>query len=322
MIPPFFSERALKSLALAAGTLCLATLASAAPVLKERVQVTSPIVTVGDMFDNAGLLAEQALFRSPAPGTMGQVSIHSIRTAATKIGITDFENPGFASISVARSGIELDQTMLEQLVSDELRQRGVLRQGMSVSAFLNGQLSGLFAEDVPGAITLQNLRYIPSGSSFTARFILAGQPRPVDISGRLDFTIQAPHLVGSLPAGRILGPDDIEMRPLPLQFASTAGVPRLDQLIGKQLQRNMLDGAALRLQDVAEPVLIARNQIVTLYLKNGPLTLTVRGQALADAARGETVSVLNLLSNTVVQGIAANPGTVEVRATSERVASL
>lgn len=171
-------------------------------------------------------------------------------------------------------------------------------------------------------VTLTNLRYIPGTNQFSARFNLVGQARPVDISGRLDFSILTPHMVRALPAGSILQPGDIEMRQLPLQFANTTGATSLDQFIGRQLLRNQLDGSALRLADVAEPILITRNQIVTLFLKSGAMTLTVKGQALADAAKGQTVSVLNLMSNTVVQGVASDAGTVEISATSTRIASL
>ena len=43
----------------------------AAPVLRADITVSAPVVTVGDMFEDAGVLAEQPLFRSPLPGTTG-----------------------------------------------------------------------------------------------------------------------------------------------------------------------------------------------------------------------------------------------------------
>ncbi len=62
----------------------LATALEAAPVLKAEVSINRPIVTVGDMFDDAGLLAERGLFRAPAPGTTGIVSLEAVRAAAAK----------------------------------------------------------------------------------------------------------------------------------------------------------------------------------------------------------------------------------------------
>ena len=299
-----------------------ATGALGAPVLRDTISVVAPIVTVGDMFEDAGLMAEEALFRAPAPGTVGQVSIQSIRVATAKIGFEDFENPGFFNVRVARKGINVDLSTFEALIKEDLAAKGILRGEMSVTAFLNRELPIMFAQDSPTPVTLQNLRYIPANNRFSARFTLAGQPDPVDISGRLDFSVLAPHLVRAMPAGAVLKASDIEMRDVPLQFASTAGVPMLDQLIGRQLQRNQLGGAPLRLNDVSETILIARNEIVTIFLKSGPMTLTVKGQALEDASLGQSISILNLMSNKVVRGTATSEGTVQITATPTSVASL
>ena len=298
------------------------TVTLALPILKSDVTVTSRIVTVGDMFENAGNLSETALFRSPAPGTTGMVSLQSISSAASRIGILEFDNPGLLNVSVTRSGTLVDEGTFEELITQNLQETGVLRQGMNVSIFLNSAFTPIYVEDSPKPAVLSNFRYIAGDNRFSARFTLAGQNRSVDVSGRLDFTVLAPHLSRSMPLGSILKPKDIEMRAVPMQLSNGAGIPMPEQIIGKQLQRNMLGGAMIRNSDVAEPSLISRNEIVTLFLKSGPMTLTVKGRALDDAAKGETVSVLNLLSNTVVQGVALSPGTVEISTNSTLVASL
>ena len=311
-----------KFVALASSFVAMASISFAAPILKDNVVVISPIVTVGDMFEDAGIFAEHALFRSPAPGTTGQVSVQSIRIASAKIGIDNFENPGFFNVSVARKGINIDLATFETLIAADLTAKSVLRDGMSVNAFLSRDLPPLFAEDTGAPVSLTNLRYIPNTGRFSARFSLAGLSTPVDISGRLDFSVLTPHLVRALPSGSIIQPADLEMRNLPLQFANNIGVPTLDQLVGRQLRRNQLGGARLRQDDVIDPILIARNQIVTIFLKAGPMTLTVKGQALEDASSGKPISVLNLMSNTVVRGIATGPNSVEIQSTSTSVASL
>ena len=56
----------------------------AAPALKGDITVIAGVVTVGDMFDEAGLAAEDALFRAPKPGTTGNVSLADIRAAAAR----------------------------------------------------------------------------------------------------------------------------------------------------------------------------------------------------------------------------------------------
>ena len=61
----------------------------AAPVLKADIMVTGAIVTVGDMFDDAGAAAEEALFRAPLPGTSGLVGLADIDAASQYEAITE-----------------------------------------------------------------------------------------------------------------------------------------------------------------------------------------------------------------------------------------
>ncbi len=312
----------LKRLAIGLSAILVATPLFGAPVLRQNIVVVDSVVTVGDMFENAGALAETGLFRAPAPGTAGQVSVENIRLAIAKAGFTEFENPGFANVSVARSGVMVDAEALNSLIVADLTERGLLAGGTNVNAMFDEQPGELFAARTDNPIVLQSLRYIPASNRFTARFLIAGQSRYTDYSGRLDFSISAPHLTRSLPAGTILQTSDFVMRNIALQSAQGQNAPELDQLVGRQLLRQLREGTPVRFNDVAEPVLIARNDIVTIYLRTGALTLTVKGQALDDASRGQVVSVLNLLSNRVVQGIAINPGTVEIQSNSNRLASL
>ncbi len=311
-----------KRLVIGLAAILAAAPAFSAPVLRQNIVVIDSVVTVGDMFDNAGRLAEQGLFMAPAPGTKGQVSLESIRLAASKAGFTEFENPGFSNVSVERSGIRVDANVLNTLIAEDLSARGLLPTGVNLNTRFDKQPGELYAAQTDNPITLQSLRYIPGSNRFTARFKIAGQSRYADYSGRLDFSVSTPHLTRSLPAGTILQSSDFIMRDVALQSAQAQNAPDLDQLVGRQLLRQLREGTPVRFNDVADPILISRNDIVTLYLKTGALTLTVKGQALADASQGQVVSVLNLLSNRVVQGIAINPGTVEIQSNSNRVASL
>ncbi|VAW23647.1 hypothetical protein MNBD_ALPHA12-1466 [hydrothermal vent metagenome] len=315
-------RRFFKKLTLALTLIGLASPAFAVPVLRQNIVVNAAIVTIGDMFDNAGNLAEQALFLAPAPGTTGQVNIAAIRTATGKAGLSKFENPGFSNVSVARSGIAIKSSDINELIAQDLREQGILRNGMSVTTQLNQRLGTLYAARSGPPLKLEQLIYTPGNTGFSARFTLAGRNQALEISGRLSFMVQTPHLTRTLPAGAIIKPTDVEMRAVTLQFANSAQLPMLNQVVGQQLRRQMRRGVAVRLNDITMPTLISRNEIVTIYLKSGAMTLTVKGQALADASRGQAVSVLNLLSKTVIQGIAVNPGTVEIRSGSNQLAAL
>jgi flagellar basal body P-ring formation protein FlgA len=299
----------------------LATPAEAAPVLRSEVTVNHAIVTAGDMFEDAGLLAEKAMFRAPAPGTAGIVSLESVRAAAAAIGLSDFDAEGVLRVRVVRAATLVDAAMLTTLIADDLAARGIVRPGIDVAARFDREIA-FQAEAVDMPVTLVNLRYMPENGGFVLRALIAGMDAPVDLSGRIELTIEAPHLVATRPAGTILMPEDIEMRPVPLRNAESSGVATLDQLVGKQLTRQSRGGLMLKLTDVTEPQVVERNAMVTVIFQQGPMTLTVRGQALNNAAAGGIVQVLNPASRKILHGVALPNGAVELSTTTISVAGL
>lgn len=303
----------IKPALLAAAFLALsAGAAVAGPALRSEVTVNHAVVTVGDMFEDAGLLAERALFRAPAPGTTGTVSLDAVREAADLVGLTDYDAEGVMRVRVARASTLIDENALTAIITADLTTRGIVSDGIVVDARFDAAELVFHAEAVANPVQLVSLRYTPGNGAFTARFMIAGTDDPVDLGGWIDLMIEAPHLVATRPAGTILGPEDIELRLVPLRQAETSGVITTDQLIGKALARQSRGGLMLKPTDVSEPKVIERNAMVTVVLNTGPMTLTVKGQALNNASTGQPVQVLNTASRKILHGVALPNGTVSV----------
>jgi len=296
--------------------------AFADPALKATVATAGATITVGDMFDDAGALASQPLFMAPAPGTTGSVAITDVRIAALKAGLVGFDDHGLLAVNVSRLATPVDQKLLNTALSQELTTRGLLSDGTTAEASFDTPLGSLEAAAVANPVQLVNLRYQPDTGVFSARFQLAGQAYPLDLTGHIDLMVQAPELVATLPAGTILKDSDIEMQPISLRIAQNGNIATIDQLVGKQLQRQSRAGMVLKVSDVADPQLIARNDLVTVYLHSGPLTLTIKGTALNAASLGEPVTVMNASSKKMVHGVARADGAVEVTTGPTNVAGL
>ena len=85
-----------------------------------------------------------------------------------------------------------------------------------------------------------------------------------------------------------------------------------EALIGKTAKRVLLANTPLRAMDVMDTPSVRRNEPVTLIYEAEGLKLSVRGKALADAAIGANVKVLNPKSNKVLEAIVDGPGTARV----------
>lgn len=301
----------LTTLALAA-LLLTGTAASATPTLKGDITVNKAIVTIGDMFDDAGALAETGIFMAPKPGTTGIVPLADVQRAAALAGLTDFENVGFTRVRVERASTLVDASVLTGLIDADLRRRGIIAGDVSAELrFATADLS-YSAEAVANPATLLNLRYTPANGGFAARFSIAGIDTPVEVNGSLELMTTAPRLLANTPAGTILSDADLEMAPVSLATASAGGYADIDQLVGKQLVRQARSGLMLKATDVTEPKVVTRNSLVTVIFRSGPMTLTVRGTALTTAAVGEAVDVLNTVTKKILHGVARRDGSVEI----------
>jgi flagellar basal body P-ring formation protein FlgA len=256
------------------------------------------------------------------PGTTGVLSLQDIQQAAQAAGITEFEASGLATIRVARAGVVVDMPIISDLIASDLKTRGILNEAMSMQLALDTPLPMLTASDIGVPAQLVLLRYMPGSSTFSARLQISGLAAPVDISGQIQLMIEAPHLSRTLPAGSILRAEDVEMRMVPLNYAETAGLVSLGDIVGKQLQRQTREGVLIRPSDIAAPELISRNDNVTVIYHQGSLTLTTRGKALNAASMNQPVSVLNELTNKVLQGVATRSGTVTIGSAEQQLAKL
>ncbi|MBI4920634.1 MAG: flagellar basal body P-ring formation protein FlgA [Devosia nanyangense] len=287
-----------------------ATLAT--PSLRGDITVNAAIVTVGDMFDNAGALAETGIFLAPAPGTTGIVPLSDVQHAARLIGLADFDNVGFTRVRVVRASTLVDAALLDSLIDADLERRGILADGVTADTHFDIADVSINAEAVDTPASLVSLRYLPETGAFAARFTVAGIDRPVDLTGTLELMTTTPRLIATKPAGAILTEADFEIAPVPLSTADAGGYAALEQLVGKQLLRQSHTGLMLKPGDVGEPTVITRNALVTVVLKVGAMTLTVKGQSLGNAAAGEPVDVLNPLTRKMLHGIARPDGTVQI----------
>ncbi len=298
------------------------TTALAAPVLRAEVSVTAPIVTVGDMFDDAGALATTPLFRAPKPGTTGLVSLAEVEAAAARIGLAGYAAGTVDKVRVSREATRIDASVLASMVSEAIAADGLGLEGTVIDARLADERLVLNAEMVAEPVRLLGLDYRAGASSFSARFAVAGEDLPVEVAGRVAFLVEAPHLTSEIRAGEVLDAADIEMRLVPAELADRSGVAHLDDLLGKAMKRNARAGLMLRTADVSLPLAVKRNTQVTVLIQAGAMTLTMQGQSLSDGVMGAPVRVMNPVSNKILSGVVTAPGTVEIRSGGYDVAGL
>jgi flagellar basal body P-ring formation protein FlgA len=83
-------------------------------------------------------------------------------------------------------------------------------------------------------------------------------------------------------------------------------------IVGFEARRTIAAGQPLYGQDVQKPLMVKRNQLVTLVLSRSGLAIATSGKALNDGSKGAMVRVQNMNSKQVIEGEVAADGVVRV----------
>jgi len=121
---------------------------------------------------------------------------------------------------------------------------------------------------------------------------------------------QAVIVTHMLTAGSVIAEADVTLVDADIPGALTT----LDAALGQEVKEIIYPGRPVLAGNVDAPVLIQRNQTVSLIYQAGPLAIFAQGRALAAGAAGEVIKVMNTNSHATVQGLIGSDGTVHVAA--------
>jgi len=83
-----------------------------------------------------------------------------------------------------------------------------------------------------------------------------------------------------------------------------------DPLLGREVVRTIYAGKPITYENTRAPILVRRNQIVTVKYIKGGMEISTTGRALGEAGLNESVTLLNQQSKQTVQGIVQENGWV------------
>jgi flagella basal body P-ring formation protein FlgA len=288
----------------------------AAPVLRASVSVSSDVVRIGDVVDNAGTAAQIAIYRAPDLGTTGSLPTAQVISALRAHQVIGVDTRDLREISVTRLARTLDAKDIESQVARALEHRGGLGDAANLSLTFDRDVQDMRLEaSNTGAMQPVSSRYDAHSGRFDVSFEIGNDAGVA--STRLRFTgsaietVEAAILARDVERNEVLKSSDvvIERR---AKLVVGSDIASRDRAVGMQMRKAVRAGAALRTADLAKPDLVQRDQTVTLIFQSGGLYLTIRGKALEGGTEGDVVSVLNLQSKRTVTGTVVGRGQVSI----------
>jgi flagella basal body P-ring formation protein FlgA len=305
-------------LAYAAALACAAVLActtvpAAAATLRTMTTLHGPRVKLSDLFDDAGSNGARVLGPGPAPG--GRIVVEAAQLAAIARQVhVDWRPASSADRAVLDwPGRPLPRTAVMAALHEALAASGVPPEYCEVD--LAEFTAPLVPFEAAARPLVSQLDYDRTSGRFTAVLLVTGdgiEPISARIGGRVDELIELPVATARLPAGVVLGPDDVHMARVRAGVANGAVARRPEDAIGLQLRHQVAAGQPLMLADLSRPELVLRGANVQMLLDSPGIVLVAQGQAMESGAVGEHIRVLNPVSHAVIEAEVVGPDRVRV----------
>ncbi len=291
------------------------------PTLRAEALVTGSLVRIGDLIDNAGIVANVPIFRAPALGQTGTVSAAQVLEAVRAHALVGIDPGPVSEITVTRASRVIAAHDIEMLLASTLAKNYSLGDAADISITFDRTLRAVQVEpSVTAAPRIEQLRYDPRGGRFEATLEVPDAPYArIRLVGTAVATAEVVELLRPLARGEVIKIADLALKRVPRLQITSDTLTDPDQAIGLAARGAIDADRPVRRSDLTKPELVQRNESVTIVYQAPGIMLAVRGTALDGGTAGDMIDVVNVQSNRTVRGTIVGPGQVAVVSMAARV---
>jgi flagella basal body P-ring formation protein FlgA len=290
------------------------------PSLRPAVTVTSDLVRIGDLVDNAGAVAGVPIFRAPDVGTTGTVPVSQVLDAIRAHDLLLVDTRDLAEIEVTRAGHAISSRDIETRIARAFAGRQGLGEEKNLSVTLDREVRTLRLDETAFAeLSISRAYYDRRAGRFDVTFEIPRTRSLFRYTGAIVETAEAAVLLRPMGRGEVIRNSDVVVERRPKADVGGDGIDSADQAIGFAARQGLQSGRILKRGDLVKPDLVKRDEPVTLVFEAPGITLTMRGKALESGAAGDLVNVLNVQSKRNVQGFVSGHARVTVSSSAAAV---
>ena len=295
------------------------------PVLKAHATVSGDVVKIGDLIENAGIVAKVPIFRAPDLGSTGTVPAEAIVQAVSQHALIGLDTAGLSEVTVTRPARTIPAKEIEEAVAQALADQYQLGPAKDVSVAFDGVVTAIYVE--PSALgdpRVTRVAYDTRSARFDATLDLptgTSTRGSLRVTGRARATAAVVTVAHTMERGSVLKNADVVIERRPRAEVGRDALTDIDRALGLAARNSMQAGQIVRAADLAKPELVQRNDIVTLTYITPGIRLTIRGKALDAGAEGDTISVLNEQSKRTLQAVVTGPGRAMISTETPRLAA-
>lgn len=290
--------------------------------LKPAALVETPLVHLGDLFDGLGEEGGAPVARAPAPGKRVTLDARWLQSLARSYNLPWRPRSALESIVVERASQVIDRSRVEEVLRQALRDEGV---DGDIELLLDTSDPRLhMPTDAEDSLRLVRWSLNRETGRFSAQLAAPAEGAAVaqlSVSGRAVTMTEVPVPARRLAKDEVIAAADLDWIRVRTDRIARNVVTDPDELIGKSARRGLREGQQVRSADLRRPVVIGKNNLVTIRLETDKMVLTVQGRALEDGAQNQVIRVMNTQSNVVVNAQVVKSGVVAVSRAGDQAIS-
>ncbi|NNU17425.1 flagellar basal body P-ring formation protein FlgA [Parvularcula sp. ZS-1/3] len=143
--------------------------------------------------------------------------------------------------------------------------------------------------------------------------VIANGPRKAQISGRAAVTLPVVVAARNLGRDHTLAAGDLEVRHVPIQQVPSTAYNEPQEAFGMAVRRSLAAGRPVRQEDLGQPLIIRKNEVIEITYETAGMVLSARGRSLDEGARGDFIRVVTEGQGRTVSAEIVAPGRVVVR---------
>src|SRR3954471_16266004 len=222
----------------------------AAPRLRATVTVTSDIVRIGDLIDNAGPAAQIAMYRAPDLGTTGALQVTQVINALRAHQVIGVDTRDLREISVTRLARSLEGKDIEQQIARALERRNGLGDAANLSLTFDRDPGDVRLDaGFTGAMQPTIVRYDNRNGRFDITFEIGNEngaaAAKLRFTGMAIETVEAAVLARNVERNEILKSSDVVVERRPKAEVGADPAAR-DRAVGMQARRQLRAGQAIK----------------------------------------------------------------------------
>jgi flagellar basal body P-ring formation protein FlgA len=295
------------------------------PTLKPEAIIKGDLVRIGDLVENAGIVASVPIFRAPDLGCTGTISADAVLEAVRGHALVGVATAGIREIVVTRASRTIPAKDIEDAIGRALAARFDLGSANDILVTFARDMRAMYVEpSAQGVPRVTQIEFDARSGRFDAMLEIpaaAAKRSLLHVSGRAAATVEVATVTRTIERGGVVRESDVQMERRPKAEIGRDIITERQQAVGLAARGTLQAGRPIRAAELMKPDVVQRNDMVTLVYEVPGIVLTIRGKAADSGAEGDVISVLNEQSKRMVQGTIIGPGRVLVSSNSPRFAS-